>query len=201
MVHLALNQQVGSSNLSGATKSKATQMTNDGIQIYYVRESSGLDANGKPMVIKGRPPLGCVAIGKTEDGKICRGISIRSPLDNWAYKAGSNKAIGRCRQAMGTKKSAKPIGVAVIIDDAETTMDSALWFLQAWRENYPNQPSPDCKVAFNVTPTAFELDLFRLMEEKRQGQQPPVAEVEDVPTVPKASVCTGCAACCGAAAE
>lgn len=170
-------------------------MTNDGIQIYYIRETELVD--GKRAPIKGRPPLGCAAIAKTADGKICRGISIRSGLDNWRYDTGRNKAIGACRRAMGQKKSSAPICMPVIIDDVPTLMEAAVWFMSAWRENYAGSVEPNFKSGYDVKPTAYEEELLRLREEKGQGNPAPASE--EPPVIPADQIprCTGCHARCG----
>lgn len=143
-------------------------MTNDGIQIYYIRETKVVD--GKRVPVTGRPPLGCAAIAKTADGKICRGISIRSNADNWCYATGRHKAIGACRRAMGQKRSSAPICMAVLIDGVPTLMDAAVWFMSAWHENYTAVAAPEFKCGYAVQPTAYEEELLRIRDEKGQGQ-------------------------------
>ena len=134
-------------------------------QVYYVRECEA----GVPK--RGQPPLGCVAIGKTEDGKFCRGISIRSMSDNWSYAIGRKLATARLRHAMGCKQGTAPIGEASYLSGLPlpTPMPAANRFKRTWADNFGAEFAPDLKSGYDVTPTPYELDLVRVRDEKAQG--------------------------------
>lgn len=134
---------------------------NDGIKTYYVYPTTLVD--GKHVRIKGKRPLGCVALYRGEDSDgvpvICRGISICAATDNFSYADGSNKAKGMCRKAMESQKSTRPIGFPVILKDAEVTMESAVYFLQEWMNSY-GAPVPNHKSAYNVLITDYEKKIL-----------------------------------------
>lgn len=72
-------------------------MENIKAQIYYVRN--------------GNHPFATVAVAKTSDGKVVRGVAICSDNDQFQKKVGTATAMGRLKQALAKKSTSdKMIG-------------------------------------------------------------------------------------------
>lgn len=130
---------------------------NDGFQHYYLYD-------------KLTQPLAVVAIGPgTEEGKIIRGISVRSHLDRWDRIKGRKLAVGRCRKALAVKQTTDAVtasnpATAVFVDLYGTELAAGADFL--------------AKSCFNVQPTGREVKILECLKKR---QEAPAAEVASTP--------------------
>jgi hypothetical protein len=132
-------------------KMKQGPFRDDGFQHYYLRDDNN-------------DPYGVVVIGPSdEDGKIHRGISLCSHLDQWDRVEGRHKAVGRIRKAIGTEKCSEDVA-----SDARPVVNA---FLLLTGNDYIQEPPPGCtavfKSAYNATPTEKEVVIIENLLKKQ----------------------------------
>ena len=141
----------------------------DQFQHYYLHDGGG-------------QPLAVVAIGVgTEPGKIVRGISIRSALDNWDKVKGRKKAVGRIRKALAIKVCSDPIG---------TTRKTVPLAIQEFMDLYGKDfhvvtaeigYNAVVKSGYNVPPTERETKILAMLVKRLATPATPAAEVAATP--------------------
>ena len=77
-----------------------------------------------------RRKLATVAIGMSPDGRLCRGISVCSDLDNFDRKKGVRIACRRLNWAMWHKWDSEPLSLAAGCHSAQRLLGFTEWYNQ-----------------------------------------------------------------------